>query len=232
MIEILNSENRGKSTIDWLKSYHSFSFSEYYNPQYMHFSNLRVLNEDFIAPKSGFPMHSHQDMEIITYIISGELTHKDSLGSAESIKPGEIQLMRAGTGITHSEFNQDIDVPVHLLQIWIFPRQKGLQPSYQQKNFNTSIKPNSLNKIISPIKSENTLHIEQDVDIYSAKLENDIIEYTISQNHKIWIQVVSGNMHILGKTLSSGDGAGITNENQLKISSDNECEFLLFDFAK
>lgn len=135
MLEILKAKSRGTTKNEWLTSYHSFSFAEYYNPQYMHFSHLRVMNEDFIAPDSGFPMHSHNDMEIITYIISGELTHKDSLGTIDSITAGEVQLMRAGSGITHSEYNLDSTTPVHLLQIWIIPKQKNLAPSYQQKNF-------------------------------------------------------------------------------------------------
>jgi redox-sensitive bicupin YhaK (pirin superfamily) len=232
MIKVLNGANRGKTEISWLNSYHSFSFGDYYNPQQMHFSFLRVINEDIVAPNSGFPMHSHQDMEIITYIISGELTHKDSLGNVDSIKPGEVQLMRAGTGITHSEYNFDKNTPVHLLQIWIIPRQKHLAPGYQQKNFADIIKPNQLCKIISNSKSSDSLHIEQDVEIYSAKFNNHSLEYKISQEHKLWLQVVSGNLALSSNNLSAGDGVGITDEELILIQSDSISEFLLFDFAK
>ena len=232
MIEILKSSERGKTKINWLDSYHSFSFGEYYNPRHMHYSFLRVINEDIVAPQSGFPMHSHQDMEIITYIISGELTHRDSLGSAESIKPGEIQLMRAGTGITHSEYNQNPQTPVHLLQIWIIPRQKGLQPGYQQKSFTHKIVPGELCKIISATKSADILHIEQDVEIYTAKLSNDTIEYNIATDHKIWVQLVSGELSLNGNVLQQGDGAGISGETLIKLSSTVNSEFLMFDFGK
>ncbi len=229
MIKILKSSSRGKTEIDWLDSYHSFSFSEYYNPEQMHFSFLRVINEDIIAPHNGFPMHSHQDMEIITYIISGELTHKDSLGNTQKITKGEVQLMRAGTGITHSEFNFDQNIPVHLLQIWIIPRQKGLTPSYQQKLFTQT--PNELSKIISGSPSKNILHIEQDVEIYSCKLINDNIRYEALSGHKLWLQVVSGDISLSSNTLSAGDGASITDETKIVIKSNGNSEFLLFDFV-
>ena len=232
MLEILKSAQRGKTDIVWLKSYHSFSFGDYYNPRYMHYSFLRVINEDIVAPQSGFPMHSHQDMEIITYLISGELTHRDSLGSAESIKPGEVQLMRAGTGITHSEYNQNSQIPVHLLQIWILPREKGLAPGYQQKNFTHKIIPGELCKIISATKSADTLHIQQDVEIYMAKLNNGTIEHNIATGHKIWVQLVSGEISLNGNTLSQGDGAGVSSETLIKLSSTGNSEFLLFDFAR
>ena len=229
MIKIFKSHNRGKTSINWLKSFHSFSFGEYYNPSQMHFSFLRVINEDIVAPDNGFAMHSHQDMEIITYIISGELTHKDSLGNTSKITKGEIQLMRAGSGITHSEFNFDKETPVHLLQIWIIPRKKGLAPSYQQKLFN--LQPNKLTKIISSNISFDTLHIEQEVEIYSCKLNNDGLEYKIMNGHKLWIQVVSGNISLSGNDTHSGDGAGITDETIVTINSKDHSEFLLFDFA-
>jgi hypothetical protein len=229
MIKILKSSSRGKTEIDWLDSYHSFSFSEYYNPEQMHFSFLRVINEDIIAPHNGFPMHSHQDMEIITYIISGELTHKDSLGNTQKITKGEVQLMRAGTGITHSEFNFDQNIPVHLLQIWIIPRQKGLTPSYQQKLFTQT--PNELSKIISAKKSNDALHIEQDVEIYSCKLDNSSITHEVLSGHKLWLQVVSGDISLSSNTLSAGDGASITDETKIVIKSNGNSEFLLFDFV-
>ncbi len=231
MIVIHKSSARGITENSWLNSRHSFSFGEYYDPQHMHFSFLRVINEDIISPSSGFPMHSHKDMEIITYLISGELAHKDSLGNVDSIKSGEIQLMRAGSGITHSEYNLDKATPTHLLQIWIMPRENALPPSYQQKNFTDLIKPNKLCKIISKNLEQNTLHIQQDVEIYVAKLNNYSIEYTTTSQHKLWIQVVSGNLTIGEYNLEHGDGAGITNETILKISSNTNAEFLVFDFS-
>ena len=229
MIKILKSSSRGKTEIDWLDSYHSFSFGEYYNPEQMHFSFLRVINEDIVAPHNGFPMHSHQDMEIITYIISGELTHNDSLGNTRKITKGEVQLMRAGTGITHSEFNFDKEIPVHLLQIWIIPRKKGLAPSYQQKLFTAG--QNELSKIVSATHNKDTLHIEQDVEIYSCKLKNDSIKHKILSGHKLWIQVVSGSLSLSENELHTGDGARVTEETEININTKGHCEFLLFDFA-
>lgn len=232
MIEIHKSHERGQTNIDWLNSYHSFSFGDYYDPSNMHFSFLRVINEDIIAANNGFPMHSHNDMEIITYIISGELTHKDSLGTVDSIKSGEVQLMRAGTGITHSEYNFDKKTPVHLLQIWIIPREKGLPASYQQKDFLNKITPNVLCKIISASKSDDTLHIQQDVEIYAAKFEDSSTTFEIPPKHKIWLQVIKGDLKVNGFNITTGDGIGITDEVNLSIDSTGASEFLLFDFSK
>ena len=232
MIEIRLAKDRGHTSSQWLISHHSFSFAEYYDPKYMHFSNLRVINEDTIAPNSGFPMHSHKDMEIITYMIQGELTHQDSLGNSSTIKPGEVQLMRAGSGITHSEHNLHPKTQAHLLQIWIVPKRKNLPPYYQQKNVATTITQNQLCKIISADKITGVLQIQQDVEIYLAKLNKYSLNHSIAANHKIWLQIISGSMYLNNKYhLNKGDGVGIVDETQLIFECQTQCEFILFDFS-
>lgn len=230
MFTLRKSLERGITKNDWLKSYHTFSFAEYYDPKFMHFSALRVINEDFIEKQSGFPLHSHQDMEIITYVISGTLEHQDSLGNKYTINGGEIQMMRAGSGITHSEFNHT-NQNVHLLQIWILPRAKGLEPGYQQKSFTHNQKYNQLCPIVSSDKQAKTLHIEQDLNLYASIFDKPI-HYNIRPKHKIWIQVVSGTLKINDEiTLSSGDGLTIVNKDIVHLIPSDKAEILLFDFA-
>ena len=194
MITIRKANDRGHIQYDWLNTYHTFSFGEYHDPEHMHFRSLRVINEDYVKSNSGFPFHDHMDMEILTYIISGELQHKDSLGNTSVIRRGEIQLMRAGTGITHSEFNPSKDVDVHLLQIWVIPNAKGLKPLYQQKEFHQADHMGKLVLIASTDGHDNSFIIAQNAKIYAAIIDNTQIDYIIAPNRNIWIQVVNGNL--------------------------------------
>jgi|SRR6185437_832404 len=227
MITIRKANDRGHIEHGWLNTYHTFSFGEYHDPEHMHFRSLRVINEDYVKANSGFPFHDHMDMEIITYIISGELQHKDSLNNTSVIKRGEIQLMRAGTGITHSEFNPSKDVDVHLLQIWVIPNVKGLTPLYQQKEFHLVDNIGELVLIASPDGQNNSFTIAQDAKIYAAIINKTQIDYTIDPNHNVWIQVVQGDLSINGSSVVSGDGVAITNESSLIINGNGE--FILFD---
>ncbi|MFN8769661.1 MAG: pirin family protein [Neisseriaceae bacterium] len=230
MIKIRKSEDRGHIQYDWLNTYHSFSFGEYYDPHHMHFQSLRVINEDYIKADSGFPFHSHQDMEILTYIISGQLEHKDSINNTSIISRGELQLMRAGTGITHSEYNSSKDEDVHLLQIWIIPADKGLSPLYQQKNFEIDNNLNKLVLVASPDGQNDSFIIAQDVKVYASKIADTKIDYLINPKRKVWIQLVKGNITInKDYLLTNGDGVAITDEASIKISGSGE--FILFDLA-
>lgn len=232
MIVIRKSSDRGQCHGDWLKSYHTFSFSEYYDPKYMHFGHLRVINEDYIAPDSGFPSHDHHDMEIMTYMISGELQHRDSMGNTSVIKPGEIQFMRAGTQVTHSEFNPSSTTATHLLQIWIIPDTKGLTPAYHQRLYTKDDKHNKLCLIASKIGQNNSFKIAQNVNIYASILdEHNEIKFPIKSKDGIWLQLISGSLNINGNIISSGDGLLLENETELNISSlDGNSEFLVFHF--
>jgi hypothetical protein len=195
----------------------------------MHFRSLRVINEDYIKPDSGFPFHSHTDMEILTYIISGKLEHKDSLGNTSQIQHGEIQLMRAGTGITHSEYNPSQNEEVHLLQIWVIPATKGLPPLYQQRNFKVADHVGKLLLVASPDSQDNSFTIAQDAKIYAALIENNEINYQIENGRNIWIQVVHGNLTVNQHEITNGDGMAITNETGINITGNGE--FIMFDLA-
>lgn len=232
MIVIRKSSERGQYLGDWLKSYHTFSFSEYYDPKHMHFRQLRVINEDYIAPDSGFPSHDHHDMEIMTYMISGELQHRDSMGNSSVIKPGEIQFMRAGTQVTHSEFNPSNTNATHLLQIWIMPDTKGLVPSYHQRLYTKNDKLNKLCKIASKDGTNDSFKIAQNVNIYASVLDyNNTIKHSLKPSDGVWIQIVHGNLEINGITINTGDGASIENESELNIRSCKPgTEFLIFHF--
>lgn len=232
MITIRHAHDRGLFKNEWLTSYHTFSFSEYYDPKYMHFSYLRVINEDFIAPGQGFNPHSHQDMEIMTYIIDGELKHQDNMGNSSVIKSGEVQFMRAGSNVTHSEFNSSAIVTTHLLQIWIIPNQKGLKPTYAQKLYTDADKKNKLCKLASGLAIGEEFHIAQNVIIYASILEYDSpkLDYLIKPEDNIWIQVVSGTLNVNNVVLNVGDGAGVVGETLLSLATINKVEFLLFHF--
>jgi redox-sensitive bicupin YhaK (pirin superfamily) len=229
MITIRRANDRGHIQYDWLNTYHTFSFGEYHDPEHVHFRSLRVVNEDYVKANTGFPFHDHMDMEIITYIISGELQHKDSLGNTSVIRRGEIQLMRAGTGITHSEFNPSKDIDVHLLQIWVIPNVKGLTPLYQQKSFHLIDNIGELVLIASPDGQNNSFIIAQDAKVYAAIINNTLIEYPITLNRNVWVQVVQGNLTINGNLVVNGDGVAITNESGLVIEGNGE--FILFDLG-
>jgi redox-sensitive bicupin YhaK (pirin superfamily) len=230
MIKIRKSDERGFFNHGWLQTYHTFSFADYYDPRYVGFSDLRVINEDFIAPAQGFPPHFHRDMEIITYVLSGELRHRDSLGNGSTTLPQEVQKMTAGRGVRHSEFSSETE-KTHLLQIWIFPNEKNLPPSYEQIRIPDSEKRGKLRVIATNEKLSDAVHLNQDAAIYASILNNDEqLEYTPKDNRSLWLQLISGKLEINGQILDSGDGAAITEEKKLSVKAlaDNT-HFLLFD---
>lgn len=229
-MKIRASNERGRTEIDWLDSYHSFSFNYYHDPEYVHFRSLRVINEDYVKAGAGFASHSHQNMEIITYILSGELAHKDSLGNGSTIKPGEIQRMSAGTGITHSEYNASQKDSVHLLQIWIIPEKKAIEPGYEQKSI--SVINGQWQLIASKDVSETAVKIHQDANLFVTKLlANQSINYKMSPNRYVWIQIAKGSISLNDKLLNPGDGVAISKETDLAFLAKTDSEILLFDLA-
>ncbi|MEM9925295.1 MAG: pirin family protein [Cyanobacteria bacterium P01_D01_bin.50] len=233
MIIVRPSQERGNANFGWLDSKHTFSFGSYYDPNHMGFADLRVINEDKVQPGKGFGTHSHKDMEIISYVLEGELEHKDSIGNGSVIRPGDVQRMSAGTGIAHSEFNASNTDRVHFFQIWILPQTKGIQPSYEQKHFSVEDKQGKLKLVASPDGRDNSVTIHQDVNLYVAVLNNgDRVNHSDENNRSLWLQVARGSVDINGKSLGTGDGAGIIQESEIEIvaTSDNT-EVLLFDLA-
>lgn len=232
MIDIRKSEDRGHFDHGWLNTYHTFSFADYYDPQHMAFRTLRVINEDRVAPGTGFGKHPHRDMEIITYVLEGELTHHDSMGNGSVIRPGEVQRMTAGTGVEHSEENNSPTEGVHLLQIWIRPSEKGLTPEYEQKTIPEKAEKNQLYLIASPVGGNGTLKIHQDVKLYSAVIEaGQKIDYQLESGRYAWVQVARGTVDLNGNELNQGDGAAISKETHLTITANEPAEILLFDLA-
>lgn len=232
MMTLRRSEERGHFDHGWLNTYHTFSFAEYHDPAHMAFRTLRVINEDRVEPGKGFGTHSHNDMEIITFILEGALEHKDSMGNTSVIKPGEIQRMTAGTGVTHSEFNPSKKDMVHLLQIWILPNQKGLEPSYEQQAIEPQKKTNRLALIASPDSTEGSVKVHQDALVYAASLGKDkSLTYKPDSGRGAWVQVTQGELRLNGDLLKQGDGASITHEKLLKLDANHGAKFLLFDLA-
>ncbi len=247
MIAIRKSEERGRSRFSWLDSRHSFSFGEYVDPAHVHFGSLRVINDDWIAGGGGFAPHSHRDMEIVTYMVSGTLAHEDSTGGRETIGPNEVQRMTAGAGITHSEFNASDSEPVRLLQIWILPDARGLAPGYEQKAFAAGAKAGKLLAIASgngaaararpsqetaACAADGALAIHQDAEIYASVLgAGQALSHDLAPGRRAWVQVVRGALALNGNALAEGDGAAVTDEARLDFSATSEAEFLLFDLA-
>lgn len=230
MLVLRPAAERGHSQLDWLDSQHTFSFDQYYDPKHMSFGPLRVINEDVIAGGGGFGTHPHRDMEIITYVIEGELQHKDSLGTGSIIRAGEIQKMSAGSGIRHSEFNASTDKPVHLLQIWIVPAEKNLKPAYEQEKF--TLKEGEFTLLGSP-NGDGLVSIHQNVKLYGSKIEPSApTSFTPAEGAKLWIQIVKGKCEINGASLRAGDGAGLVNDNKLEIKADESSELLIFEILK
>ena len=245
MITIRPKNERGVADFGWLDSRHTFSFGNYYDPNHMGFASLRVINEDKVIPAQGFGTHGHQDMEIISYVLSGELAHKDSMGNGSVIRPGDVQRMSAGTGVRHSEFNASDNNPVHFFQIWIMPDKKGLKPSYEEKNFTPEEKQGKLRLVGSPDGRDGSVTIHQDVNLYLASLvkgdkpngmASQRLTYEIADNRVAWLQVTKGSVLLGDRTLTAGDGAAIVDEKELAISyadsADSDTEILLFDMAK
>lgn len=224
------TDSRGFADIGWLKSFHTFSFADYYDPQFMGFSVLRVINEDFIAAAKGFPTHGHKDMEIITYMVEGILEHKDTLGNAKLLRAGEVQRMTAGTGVRHSEFNFEKRSQAHLLQIWIVPQENGLAPSYQQKSFAAELESKQLTLLVSSKPVGEVLTIHQDVDLYGFKSSvRAVISKNLNTSRSYYLQVVKGSPQINKLKLTAGDGLAFQQESHLEVLAEQGCEFLFFD---
>lgn len=232
MIKVRPSGERGKTQTGWLDSNHTFSFNRYYDPRYMGFRGLRVINEDFVAPAQGFGTHSHNDMEILSYVVEGALEHRDSSGGSGVIRPGELQRMSAGTGVSHSEFNGSETEPVHFLQIWIVPERDGLKPGYEQRAFSEGERRGRLRLIASRGGDDGSVTIHQNVKVYDALLASgDNISYQLDGDRHAWIQVVKGAVSVNGTPLRAGDGAAISEETALNIRASEDAEILLFDLA-
>ena len=232
MINIRKAEERGHFDFGWLNTYHTFSFGDYNDPRNMGFRSLRVINEDVVEQGRGFPRHGHRDMEIFTYILQGALQHRDSMGNGSIIRPGDVQRMSAGTGVTHSESNPSSEEPVHLLQIWILPSKEGIQPDYEEKKFPQKEKRNKLRLIISPDGTEGAVRINQDARVYASILDQDqeVVHYVGSGRHA-WLQVAAGSVTLNEVKLEQGDGAAVSEESALKIAAHQQSEILLFDLA-
>lgn len=233
MITLRKSQDRGHANHGWLDSYHSFSFSEYFDPAHMQYSVLRVINEDKVAGGAGFGMHPHRDMEIITYMLAGELRHQDSMGNGSVIGVGDVQRMTAGTGIRHSEINAATDKEVHLLQIWLIPAQNGLPPSYEDKHISESRKLNRWCLIASPDARSHSLMIHQDVELWAAILqENNMLEYVLQPTRCAYLHVARGQLTLNGQVLSAGDAAMVSAEQKIEIQAQHASEVLLFDLPE
>jgi redox-sensitive bicupin YhaK (pirin superfamily) len=232
MIKVRPAGERGKTQTPWLDGNHTFSFNRYYDPRWTGFRDLVVINEDFVAPASGFPPHSHADMEIITYVIEGALAHRDSSGGDGVIRPGEVQKMSAGTGVTHSEMNPSPDEPVHLLQIWIRPAREGIRPYYEQKAFPEGERRGRLRLVAAPEGAEGAVTLYQNVTLYNALLgAGDEVTHALAPGRHAWLQVVKGAVTLNGKRLAAGDGAAVSDEESLTVKGAEEAEILLFDLS-
>lgn len=231
MINIRRSEERGGGNYGWLDTKYTFSFNTYYDPDFMGFRNLRVINEDYVAANQGFGTHGHANMEIITYVMSGALAHKDSTGGEEVLRPHEVQRMTAGRGIRHSEFNPSATEKTHLYQIWILPEKDGLEPGYEQTYFAPETKKGVLKLVASPDGESGSVRINQDVKLYSSILESgEKVSLGLAENRHAWLQIVKGAVDLNGETLRQSDGAAVSGERLLEIESlADETEFLLFD---
>ncbi len=230
MFKVRKAADRGHADLGWLDTWHTFSFSSYQDPQHVRFRTLRVMNEDTVRPGAGFGEHPHRDMEIVTYVLEGALEHKDSMGNGEILRPGEFQRMSAGSGITHSEFNPSESEPVHLYQIWIFPDEKGLTPSYEQKRFDDERMVNQLRLVASLDAAEGSLTIHTDARIYLAKLDvGTSIDHELNAGRHAWIQVLRGKVTVNGTLLDTSDGMAVSEEDRLDIQSQIQTEIMVFD---
>lgn len=230
MLRLRLAADRGHFHHGWLDTYHTFSFGEYIDREHHNFRTLRVMNEDRVAPGQGFGMHPHRDMEIVTYVLSGALEHKDSMGNGETLRPGEFQRMSAGQGIYHSEFNPSATEPVHLYQIWLFPERKGIEPSYEQKAFAADERLGRWRLVASPDGADGALTIHTDAQIYLTTLAaGKTLERTIAPGRHAWLQILRGRGSVNGQSVVAGDGAALSEEELLRVEAAEESEFLLFD---
>lgn len=232
-IRIRRNDERGVADHGWLSSRHSFSFGMYHDPVQMGFRALRVINDDRVVPGRGFGTHPHRDMEILSFVVEGELEHRDSLGNGSVIRPGDVQRMTAGTGIRHSEFNASPEVPVHLLQIWILPERSGLTPGYEEKHFGTAAIEGGLRLVASRDARDGSLTIRQDADIYATRLApGQRVDHALAEGRVAWLQLARGSVELNGRLLTEGDGAAIEGEPILSIrTAADDAEFLLFDMG-
>ncbi|KAA0018790.1 pirin family protein [Salinicola corii] len=230
MLTIRRGNERGYADHGWLKSYHSFSFAGYHDPKHVHFSVLRVINEDRVASGQGFGQHGHQDMEIFSYVLSGELAHRDTLGNGSAIGPGRVQIMTTGSGVEHSEFNHSASEPVHFLQIWLFPRARGLTPHYAEKDFTEVDKRGRLCLILSPDGREGSLTLQQDALIYASLLDGDErAELTLKKGRQSYVHVVKGGIEANGQRLEGGDALMLVDEPGVVLEKGEDAEVLVFD---
>ena len=232
MITIRKANDRGHANHGWLDSYHTFSFADYYDPKFMGFRSLRVINEDQIAAKRGFGTHSHRDMEIITYVLEGALEHQDSLGNRSVMRPGDVQRMTAGTGVSHSEYNHCDREATHLLQIWILPETQGLEPGYEQKAYSDAEKRAKLCLIASQDGRDGSVKVRQDLNLYATVLgEGEQINLSVEDARSVWVQVVRGSMMLNGQPLAQGDAAAVSQETLLNLTGKEPAEVLVFDLV-
>jgi quercetin 2,3-dioxygenase len=234
MIQVRRAKERGHANHGWLDTYHTFSFADYYDPRFMGFRSLRVINEDWVKPGYGFPTHPHRDMEIITYVLEGSLEHKDSMGTGSVIRPGEVQKMSAGTGVRHSEFNHSEKEPVHLYQIWIMPEKEGIKPMYEQKTIPVEERTGKLRLIASPQGNGNgAVKLYQDVELFVTELAaGESVEHQLTPGRYAWVQVARGTILLNGQELKAGDGAAVAEETALQLAAGKDgAEALLFDLA-
>lgn len=231
MLKIRRSAKRGNADHGWLKSHHTFSFAGYYDPKHMGFRNLRIINQDYIAGGGGFPTHPHRDMEIITYMVEGELIHRDNMGNQEVIRRGEVQYMCAGTGIAHSEFNASADKTAHLLQIWIEPQASGLRPAYGQKSFLPEFAKGELVRVLSRDGRDGSVAINQDANLWVGWLKAQKLKLPLTKDRYGWLQIVTGEVKIHNESLVAGDAVAIICENETEIEISENTELLFFDLA-
>ena len=231
MIQIRPADARGRTQVSWLDSRHTFSFGEYYDPEHMAFRALRVINDDHVAPGAGFDTHPHRDMEIVTYVLDGALQHRDSLGNGSVIRPGEVQRMSAGTGIRHSEFNASRQEPVHLLQIWFLPAERGTEPSYEQRPLPDGVR-GALTLIASPDGRDGSVTVHQDLGMYAAQLEpGSTVTHALAPGRHAWVHLARGRGQLNQRPLVAGDGAAVSDERTLTFRSEEPSELLVFDLA-
>lgn len=232
MIQIRRAEERGHANHGWLDARHTFSFASYHDPNHVQFRSLRVMNEDRIAPGQGFGTHPHRDMEIVTYVLSGALEHRDSMNNGQVLRAGEFQHMSAGSGITHSEFNPSGNEPVHLYQIWLLPSEQGITPSYDQIKVPDEERHNQFRLVATPDQVDGTLKINQDAAIYLANLDSDqTLQHELQPNRHAWLQVLRGSVEINGQVMSTSDGAAISDESMIRITAAQASEVMLFDLS-
>ena len=232
MLQVRKSQERGYADHGWLRSFHSFSFAGYYDPAHMGFGNLRVINEDRVAAGAGFGTHGHRDMEIISYVLSGELAHKDSMGNIESIPPGDVQRMSAGRGVMHSEFNHKADQTTHFLQIWIEPKERGIAPGYEQKQFSDAEKRGTLRLVASPDGHDGSVTVNADARLFAGLFDgSETASLALDPQRKSYVHLVRGELEVNGQKLSGGDAAMLEGESQLTLGAGKDAEVLVFDLT-